>query len=51
MLIISPWHALLLAADVSNFTLSGGSKEKKTISLAYNIAQRINVIRKVQDGI
>ena len=43
MLIISPWHALLLAADVSNFTLSGGSKEK-TISLAYNSAQRINVI-------
>ena len=37
MLTTSPWHALLLAADVFNFTLSGGSKKKKAISVTYTV--------------
>ena len=31
MLITSPRHALLSAADVSNFTLSGASEEKHNL--------------------
>ena len=33
MLITSPRHALLSAADVSNFTLSGTSEEKTQFNL------------------
>ena len=33
MLITSPRHALLSAADASNFTLSGASKEKTQFNL------------------